>query len=176
MNHSSVKPAENLLVNGPAGNDRTARHKSPAQAFRHSDDVRLKVPMFESPHLTAAPESALYFVADDQHPMSPTEGLSFLIKVVRRIVDPFSLDRFEQESCHVPFSKQLFQCNQIAHSHPCHIGQKRAESFLKIAASGNRERTIAQSVITAFQTDDPGSSGGRSRKLYGPFNGFRSGI
>src|SRR6516162_2286693 len=165
MNHSSVKPAENLLVNGPTGNDCTARHKSPTQTFRNGDEVRLKVPMFESPHLTATSESALHFVADDQHPMSSAEGLSFLIKVVRRIVDPFSLDRFEQESCHVPFFEQPFQRNQIAHSNPGDIGQKRAESLLKIAASGNRERTIAQSVITAFQTDYPGPPSGRARKL-----------
>src|SRR5262245_19842247 len=42
MNNSSVKPAENLPVNGPPGNDCTARHKSPAQAFRNSYDVRFK--------------------------------------------------------------------------------------------------------------------------------------
>ena len=94
--------------------------------------------MLKRPPFSGAPHPALYLVAHNQRSMRTAEGLGFLVKIVCRIIHPFSLDWFKDKRGYIPFFQKLFQPIQVAKLDPCNVGQEWSEPFLKIATAGHR--------------------------------------
>ena len=87
VHHTTIHPAEGLLINVAPRNNRAARDIAAAQGLGERDDVGLEVPMFEAKHLAGAAEAGLDFVADQKRAVFSAKLLRTLKEIGPRIID-----------------------------------------------------------------------------------------
>ena len=101
MNYSPIHAIVNRVHNFASHCHAANGHKTTRQGFRHTNHVRLNIPVLNCPKFTSAPKTSLHFIRNKQSTIFFTEALNSRQVVIIRQINAFTLYGLDDKRRHI---------------------------------------------------------------------------
>src|SRR5690606_5404129 len=120
--------------------------------------------------------TGLNFIGDEKRAVLAAQCRRAAEIFVGGKVDPFPLDRLDDEGREVTLPKLALQRLQIVERDRAAFRQKGAEALAEDAVAIQRQRSIGQAVEAMLAVEYAGAAGRGARELDRRFHRFRAGV
>src|SRR3954451_9345458 len=165
MHHRTIHAVEDLFENMLSRQNRADRYMAARKRLGDEHHIRLDVPVFDRKKTAGASQSGLNLIGNEQGAVAAAKLRDALEVIVRRYIDAFALDRFDDEGRNVARAQCFFERGKIVEGDADAVGQQRLEASPENFVAVERQRAVRKTVEGMIAIDDARAAGRTTGKF-----------